>query len=270
MLVATRSRYVVDLNRDPSGASLYPGADITELVPDADVRERSDLLPGRSPRCRSRSRRARAEYFDPYHAALAAEIERVRARHGYAVLLDGHSIRCRSPAVLCRTSARSQSRDVRRQELRAGIAGVGRRGPRRSGRLYACRQRALQGRLRHAALRCAGARRPCAAARDCATMLHGRGAAMPLGCGTRRTPSRRAHASCHAAARVATGGGSVRETGEPRDPRVRRAKPTTEGCVSAQTGEPTRELSWRSGRAGDSRPRRRTKAGGRAPAQRIA
>ncbi len=37
----------------------------------------------------------RSEYFDPYHQRLAAEIERVRVRHGYAILLDGHSIRSR-------------------------------------------------------------------------------------------------------------------------------------------------------------------------------
>jgi len=39
----------------------------------------------------------RVKYFVPYHAMLAAEIERVRARHGYAILLDGHSIRSEVP-----------------------------------------------------------------------------------------------------------------------------------------------------------------------------
>ena len=33
MIVATHSRYVVALNRDPTGKPLYPGADNTELVP---------------------------------------------------------------------------------------------------------------------------------------------------------------------------------------------------------------------------------------------
>ena len=31
VLVATHSRYVIDLNRDPSGASLYPGQSVTAL-----------------------------------------------------------------------------------------------------------------------------------------------------------------------------------------------------------------------------------------------
>ena len=33
----------------------------------------------------------------PYHAALAAEMERIRARHGAAILFDCHSIRSRIP-----------------------------------------------------------------------------------------------------------------------------------------------------------------------------
>jgi len=33
LIAATHSRYVVDLNRDPSGTALYPGADNTELCP---------------------------------------------------------------------------------------------------------------------------------------------------------------------------------------------------------------------------------------------
>src|SRR5690606_13494864 len=35
----------------------------------------------------------KARFHAPYHAALAAEIERVRARHGVAILYDCHSIR---------------------------------------------------------------------------------------------------------------------------------------------------------------------------------
>jgi len=51
---------------------------------------------GRAPDAREIAAR-RAAYFDPYHARLGAEIERVRARHGYAILLDGHSIRSEVP-----------------------------------------------------------------------------------------------------------------------------------------------------------------------------
>src|SRR4029453_2831463 len=96
MFVATHSRYVVDLNRDPSGVALYPGADNTELCPMRTFAHEPLYVEGRGPDAREIAAR-RAEYFDPYHAQLAVEIERVRARHGYAILLDGHSIRSEVP-----------------------------------------------------------------------------------------------------------------------------------------------------------------------------
>jgi N-formylglutamate deformylase len=78
MLVATHSRYVVDLNRDPSGVALYPGADNTELCPARTFANEPLYADARAPDAREVAAR-RAEYFDPYHAQLAAEIERVRA-----------------------------------------------------------------------------------------------------------------------------------------------------------------------------------------------
>jgi len=39
------------------------------------------------------------EVWTPYHAALAAEIERIRAAHGYCLLLDVHSIRSHVPRL---------------------------------------------------------------------------------------------------------------------------------------------------------------------------
>jgi N-formylglutamate amidohydrolase len=96
LVAATHTRYVVDLNRDPTGASLYPGADVTELCPTRTFGNepiwREDAAPDAA---EVEARRAR--YFDPYHATLAAEVLRVRARHGYAILLDGHSIRSEVP-----------------------------------------------------------------------------------------------------------------------------------------------------------------------------
>jgi len=92
LVVATHSRYVVDLNRNPTGASLYPGADVTELCPTRTFANEPIWHPGQAPDVAAIAAR-RTDWFDPYHAALAAEIERVRRRHGFAVLLDGHSIR---------------------------------------------------------------------------------------------------------------------------------------------------------------------------------
>lgn len=96
LLCATHSRYVVDLNRDPSGAALYAGADNTELCPTRTFAGEPVYEEGGVPAQEELAQRV-ANYFTPYHAILAAEIERVRARHGYAVLLDGHSIRSEVP-----------------------------------------------------------------------------------------------------------------------------------------------------------------------------
>jgi N-formylglutamate amidohydrolase len=96
LVVATHSRFVVDLNRNPTGASLYPGADVTELCPTRTFANAPIWREGAAPDATEVAAR-RAQYFDPYHAALAAEIERVRARCGCAILLDGHSIRAEVP-----------------------------------------------------------------------------------------------------------------------------------------------------------------------------
>ena len=91
VMAATQSRYLVDLNRDPSGAALYAGADNTELCPTRTFA--NEPIYGRDPPDAAEIASRRSAHFEPYHARLAAEIERVRSRHGFAVLLDGHSIR---------------------------------------------------------------------------------------------------------------------------------------------------------------------------------
>ena len=96
LMCATHSRYVVDLNRDPSGAALYAGADNTEICPTRTFANAPVYMPGTEPSSDDVGARV-AACFLPYHAALAAQIERVRARHGYAVLLDAHSIPAEVP-----------------------------------------------------------------------------------------------------------------------------------------------------------------------------
>jgi len=89
-------RYVIDANRDPSGASLYPGQNTTGLVPGTDFEGEPIWREGREPDTAEIEAR-RAAWHAPYHRALAREIERVRARHGVAILYDCHSIRSRLP-----------------------------------------------------------------------------------------------------------------------------------------------------------------------------
>lgn len=87
-------RYVVDANRDPSGASLYPGQNTTGLVPTTDFDGRP--IWDHAPSADQISDRL-AAFHAPYHAALEAEILRVRDRHGVAILYDCHSIRSTIP-----------------------------------------------------------------------------------------------------------------------------------------------------------------------------
>ena len=91
---ATFHRYVIDANRDPSGASLYPGQNTTGLVPKIDFDGNS--IWHREPDAAETEQRL-AAYHQPYHAALMAELERVRDRHGVAILYDCHSIRSHIP-----------------------------------------------------------------------------------------------------------------------------------------------------------------------------
>lgn len=89
-------RYVIDANRDPGGASLYPGQNTTTLCPLTDFDGRAIWRDGQEPT--EEEIAARCEMFHaPYHAALARQIERVRERHGFVLLYDCHSIRSRIP-----------------------------------------------------------------------------------------------------------------------------------------------------------------------------
>lgn len=92
------SRTAADCNRDPSGASLYPGRPVTGLAPTETFDGEPLYPPGAEPDAAEAARR-RALYFDPYHAALGAEIARLRALHGRVVLWDGHSIRSEIPRL---------------------------------------------------------------------------------------------------------------------------------------------------------------------------
>lgn len=91
---ATFHRYVIDANRGPDDASLYPGQNTTGLVPVTDFDGEAIWI---SEPSEAEIAARKASFHAPYHAALAAEIERVRAKHGVAILYDCHSIRSHIP-----------------------------------------------------------------------------------------------------------------------------------------------------------------------------
>jgi N-formylglutamate deformylase len=91
VLVATHSRYVVDLNRPPDNANLYPGQDTTGVVP-LDTFHREPLyLPGFPPSDEEVTQRIET-YWQPYHQRLQQALAETKAKHGYALLWDAHSI----------------------------------------------------------------------------------------------------------------------------------------------------------------------------------
>ena len=92
------SRTVIDVNRDPSGISLYPGRATTELCPSTTFDGEPLYRDGATPDKDEIARRHRS-FFEPYHAALGAEIARLRAEHSRVVLYDGHAIRSRIPRL---------------------------------------------------------------------------------------------------------------------------------------------------------------------------
>lgn len=94
----TLSRSVIDVNRDPSGGSLYPGQTTTELCPTTTFDGEPLYLPGQEPGDAEIAER-RDRWLTPYHATLAAELERLRDAHGRVVLYDCHSIRSHVPRL---------------------------------------------------------------------------------------------------------------------------------------------------------------------------
>jgi N-formylglutamate deformylase len=97
-LVANWSRYVVDLNRPPDSAPLYPGAANTGLCPTEQFDGAPIYRPGETPGDAEIDER-RTLFWRPYHDRLAAELQALRERHGTVLLYEAHSIRSRVPRL---------------------------------------------------------------------------------------------------------------------------------------------------------------------------
>lgn len=89
-------RYVIDANRGPEDRSLYPGQNTTGLCPTTTFDGIDIYLPGQAPSTDEIEER-RQRYHQPYHDALREQLDRIRQRHGFAILYDCHSIRSEVP-----------------------------------------------------------------------------------------------------------------------------------------------------------------------------
>lgn len=95
-IVPRHARYVVDLNRPPENTPMYPGANNTELCPTRFFTGEPLYREGQAPDDAEVQRRVHT-YWRPYHDALSAELTRLQAQHGHALLFDGHSIQAELP-----------------------------------------------------------------------------------------------------------------------------------------------------------------------------
>ncbi len=89
-------RYVVDLNRAPDNATLYPGSSNTEVCPSSCFDDSPIYRDGAVPDATEVAERIDT-YWRPYHQRLQQELARIRNAHGVALLYEAHTIRSRVP-----------------------------------------------------------------------------------------------------------------------------------------------------------------------------
>lgn len=97
MLVANYSRFVIDLNRPADNAALYSGPG-TGLVPDQLFDGSPVYKAGSEPDKPELTQRLQ-QFWWPYHEKINSELQRIKKRFGYAILLDAHSIRTEVPRL---------------------------------------------------------------------------------------------------------------------------------------------------------------------------
>ena len=96
LIVPRCSRYLIDLNRPSENAPMYAGVNNTELCPTRFFTGDALYRAGLEPDAAEIERRV-ACYWRPYHQTLEAELARLKAAHGHAILFDGHSIKSELP-----------------------------------------------------------------------------------------------------------------------------------------------------------------------------
>jgi N-formylglutamate deformylase len=96
MLMASFSRYVVDLDRDPSARPPHRDADDTGICPLTTFDRLPVYRAGEEPDKAEINRRIDV-YWRPYHERLGDLLERCKAKHACALLFEAHSIHSRVP-----------------------------------------------------------------------------------------------------------------------------------------------------------------------------
>ena len=97
-LVATHSRYVVDLNRPADGSALYPGRVESGICPTETFAGEPVYRHGHGPTADETAARIE-RFWRPYHEAMARTRDAILAQHGRCLIWDAHSIRSREPRL---------------------------------------------------------------------------------------------------------------------------------------------------------------------------
>lgn len=98
MIVAKHSRYVVDLNRSHDSLSLYESTPTSPVCPTHTFASEPIYMAGEEPSAGEVGERV-ARYWQPYHSQIEAELDRLRAEHGYVLLWDAHSVGSEVPGL---------------------------------------------------------------------------------------------------------------------------------------------------------------------------
>jgi N-formylglutamate deformylase len=97
-LIATHSRYVVDLNRPADGSALYPGQIESAVCPTETFAGAAIYRTGHELSATETPERI-VRYWQPYHLALEELRDEILAAHGRCVIWDAHSIRSLEPRL---------------------------------------------------------------------------------------------------------------------------------------------------------------------------
>lgn len=100
MITARYSRWVIDINRAPNNRPLYnDGRIITALCPTTTFLGQPLYRDQRLELKEDEIVRRTDEYYAPYHARIASELERLKEKFGKVLLWDCHSIRRNVPTI---------------------------------------------------------------------------------------------------------------------------------------------------------------------------
>jgi N-formylglutamate deformylase len=127
MVVATHSRYVVDLNRSMSDEALYEGQVSTGLCPALSFGGAA-IYGDTSVVTESEKERRVVDYWQPYHEKIAQRLQQLKDRFGYALLWDAHSIPSRVPSLfpgeLAELNIGTNNGESCPRDIRAAVAAV--------------------------------------------------------------------------------------------------------------------------------------------------